>query len=216
MPLFYTGNIPKTNLTLGIWHLTETSDREFRKMLSEESLIEAHDAYPGGPRLLERLAVLLLLDKLLGDHGSLSHTESGSPFLDGDYRPVSISHTRHWVAVVVSDEPDTHFGVDIQAASPKTLSVLDRICTRSEVEPFGKEHLREASLLLFSAKEAAYKYLDTPGAAYYLERLRASLGAYGTKGELRMDYLDESGKEVLRQMRVLYAFFEDCVLTLAM
>lgn len=215
MPLFHLDKISNSNITLGIWNLTET-ETEFKKLLSEESLAQAREAFPDGVRLLERLAVLKLLDLLLGDHGALSHTSTGNPFLEGDYRPVSISHSKHWVAVAVSDEPEDVFGIDIQVSSSKTLSVFDRICLRSEAEPFGKEHFKEASLLLFSAKEAAYKCLDTPGAAYFLERQRASLGTFQKKGSLRMDYLDEDGKEILQTLKVRYVFIQDCVLTMAM
>lgn len=215
MPLFFKDRIKNTSITLGIWKLTET-EKEFKKLVPEESLVQARDAFPDGVRLMERLAVLKLLDLLLGDHGNLSHSSSGSPFLEGDFRPVSISHSRHWVAVAVSDEPDEVFGVDIQVSSSKTLDVLDRICQRSEAEPFGKEHLKEASLLLFSAKEAVYKCLDTPGAAYFLERQRASLDAFQLMGSLKVDYLDENGKDILQTLSVRYVFIYDCVLTLAL
>jgi 4'-phosphopantetheinyl transferase EntD len=73
----------------------------------------------------------------------------------------SISHSRHWCAVVLAHAGDLRsIGVDIEAAIPAEMKLWPRICTTAERAWLDELPVAERGLackLLFCAKEACYK-----------------------------------------------------------
>ena len=91
---------------LGLWHLTE-SPEDFA-LPQQPSIMKQ---YRSTSRRAEKLATYALLSAMTGDDDLLiSHESSGRPLLEGWH--ISISHTRGYVAVILSR--DTRVAVDIE------------------------------------------------------------------------------------------------------
>ncbi|WP_274957855.1 4'-phosphopantetheinyl transferase family protein [Millionella massiliensis] len=93
---------------------------------------------------------------------SIGYTPEGRPCaLDRNDLHLSISHTTGWVALMAS--PYGPCGVDIERASRPAARVANRIATPDEIA-LGTPFLpSNPGLVIWCAKEAAYKALGTPG-----------------------------------------------------
>ncbi|MBO5974926.1 MAG: 4'-phosphopantetheinyl transferase superfamily protein, partial [Paludibacteraceae bacterium] len=106
---------------------------------------------------LEVLAERLLLKELCGE-SNFQHMESGKPFLDSGDMRISFSHTKNFVALIVSKECEV--GIDIEYPSDRVCRVKDRFLSSVEQSTFDDD--AKKILLAWCAKEALYKVLNTP------------------------------------------------------
>lgn len=172
----------------------------------------------GAPRQRERLAEQLLLDAMMdGDTSfTIGHEPSGKPFLTSYFSPrtshlspqtshlasytsnLSISHTRGYVVLLLSD--DSGVGVDIEYRSNR----VERIASRF-IRPDEQVGTTNEKLLLWSAKETVYKLFSEDRLAFYDMRV-LSIG----EGVMQIENMKRN--EVVA---VSYEFTPDYVLTYA-
>ena len=172
----------------------------------------------GTPRQRERLAEQLLLDAMMdGDTSfTIGHEPSGKPFLNSYFSPrtshlspqtshlasytsnLSISHTRGYVVLLLSD--DSGVGVDIEYRSNR----VERIASRF-IRPDEQVGTTNEKLLLWSAKETVYKLFSEDRLAFYDMRV-LSIG----EGVMQIENMKRN--EVVA---VSYEFTPDYVLTYA-
>ena len=172
----------------------------------------------GTPRQRERLAEQLLLDAMMdGDTSfTIGHEPSGKPFLTSYLSPrtshlspqtshlasytsnLSISHTRGYVVLLLSD--DSGVGVDIEYRSNR----VERIASRF-IRPDEQVGTTNEKLLLWSAKETVYKLFSEDRLAFYDMRV-LSIG----EGVMQIENMKRN--EVVA---VSYEFTPDYVLTYA-
>lgn len=144
----------------GIWHVTETEEG-LMALLADKSLFADRLASIKVPkRRLEILGVCVLLKDLLGEEKRILHEDSGKPFLEGDPRRITISHTKGYVAVGIHGEAVP--GMDIEQVGEKVRRVASRFIRADEMpgreQMTGEESLFQL-LLHWSAKETLYKLL---------------------------------------------------------
>ena len=72
-------------------------------------------------RKKERIISRFLLETLVGRKVEVKYADSGKPFCDGMH--FSISHTKNFVAVIVSNEP---VGVDIEYKSDRIFRITEK------------------------------------------------------------------------------------------
>ena len=114
-------------------------------------------------RLKEELCVYALLTAMTGnDHLVIGHEPSGKPRLDG--WSVSVSHTRGWVAIILSTE--FQVGIDVEYTSDRVSKVVDRFIREDEQ----RETLSQ-QLINWSAKETVYKLFSEQKLDYFDMRL---------------------------------------------
>lgn len=108
-----------------------------------------------------REAVMNILRRHFGGDVVLDHYSSGAPFIAGFEGCVSISHSRHHVAVAIGC-PRTAVGIDIEETDRygQLHRVRSRFLSASELSRAGID-LLEA----WTIKEAVYKAALTPGLA---------------------------------------------------
>lgn len=100
-------------------------------------------------RRYEVLAELLLIHRLFGNGGSLSHDSRGCPYLSNGYN-IGISHTKGCVAVIVS--PSHKVSVDVEYMSERVNRVADRFLRKDETAVTLTD-----KLIHWCAKETLYK-----------------------------------------------------------
>lgn len=111
-------------------------------------------------RRREWLGARVLVREVLG--GEIGYDPDGRPKLVGGAVPrhISISHTRGWVALLAADTP---CGVDIERSDRSVERAARRIATADELSRATELFPENPALLVWCAKEAAYKAIGRPG-----------------------------------------------------
>lgn len=124
-----------SNTLLGLWRMDEDEAPAKSSFRQRETICEH-----------------LLLKAMTGRDAEIGHEPSGKPILDGFH--ISISHTKGFVAIILSDAVDV--GVDIEYRSDR----INRIASRF-MRPDEQAADTEQRLIVWCAKEAAYKYFSS-------------------------------------------------------
>ena len=102
----------------------------------------------------ERAATARLMEAAAGGPCEISHREDGSPYPTLGNMEISVSHSRHCVALAVSLRG--RVGVDIEEARTGQLRrVAPRVLSEAEMAVYGADD--EGLLWAWTLKEAAYK-----------------------------------------------------------
>jgi phosphopantetheinyl transferase len=109
-------------------------------------------------RKKEWLAVRVLMKELLGEEKEILYTTTGKPYLKDDSFYVSMSHTKGYVAVVLSK--CNSVGIDIEYVSSRIQKISSRFMSESELAGISKECEDIHLLLHWSAKESLFKALS--------------------------------------------------------
>ena len=89
---------------------------------------------------------------------TISVSESGKPYIEGNPMHFSVSHSENMIACAISEFP---VGIDIERIRPIPTTAQERICTKTELEYLfsakdeGERNLR--FLHLWTRKEAVFK-----------------------------------------------------------
>lgn len=149
-------NIKTDSYHLGIWKIEETTE-ELLDLLPEKEYYAAEiERFKTLHRMQEWLSVRALLYKLLGFHVRVFYHESGKPYIP-DYF-ISISHTKGYVAVMLSDIGEV--GVDIEYYSQRVHKVASKYMRDDEVASAFQGDNTWGLLLHWSAKEAMFKVIN--------------------------------------------------------
>ncbi|MDG5799657.1 4'-phosphopantetheinyl transferase superfamily protein [Marinilabiliaceae bacterium ANBcel2] len=115
----------------------------------------------------EWLASRILLNKLSGFSPSVSYNSYGQPYIKGRDCSISITHTKNYAAVILSDKDSV--GIDIEYPSNRIKRVAPRFLNMKEMEFAQKSSVADDSLvygLIWCAKEVLYKVAGMPGLAF--------------------------------------------------
>lgn len=143
MPLVISHSLPN-GARLGVWRMNEDAS-SFPELYEE-----AEARFKSSSRRKEYVCVRALLREM--NNGVLpviSHKPSGKPVLEDGTR-VSISHTKDYCAVIVSDQHEV--GVDIEYVSDRVGRIAHRFLRADET--FSDI---TSQLICWCAKEAVYK-----------------------------------------------------------
>lgn len=147
---------PCRGVQVGLWQMTEGID-QFPKPKG------VNISFRSDKRLKEELCVYALLTAMTGnDHLVIGHESSGKPRLDG--WSVSVSHTRGWVAIILST--DFQVGIDVEYTSDRVSKVVDRFIREDE-----QRKTLSQQLINWSAKETVYKLFSEQKLDYFDMRL---------------------------------------------
>ena len=143
MPLVISHSLPN-GAQLGVWRMNEDAS-SFPELYEE-----AEARFKSSSRRKEYVCVRALLREMNnGVMPVISHEPSGKPVLEDGTR-VSISHTKDYCAVIVSDQHDV--GVDIEYVSDRVGLIAHRFLRADET--FSDI---TSQLICWCAKEAVYK-----------------------------------------------------------
>lgn len=109
-------------------------------------------------RSAETEAVIQMLCDYFGCKVDLSHDENGAPFIAGCDKRISISHSKNYAGIAVSQH---RVGVDVEEPRAQLRRVAERVLSVTELSYYG----RSDALLLeaWTLKEALYKAASIPG-----------------------------------------------------
>ncbi len=108
----------------------------------------------------EKRGTLFLLDQLVKNGSSLlCYTPENKPYLSGDKRNISISHSHDKLAIITNSRHST--GIDIELIRDKVLKIRHKFLNNQEAEFAGSDLNR--LITIWSAKEAMYKAYGLKG-----------------------------------------------------
>lgn len=141
----------------GIWKIEETVEDLLLYFAHPESYELAMEHLVAEGRRLEWLSVRALLLELCGEEKQIAYHSNGMPYLLDGSANISISHTRGYVAVVISTQRIV--GIDIEQYGEKILRLGGKFMSENELEHIDTENEIYHLLLHWSAKESIFKVL---------------------------------------------------------
>ncbi|WP_162053803.1 4'-phosphopantetheinyl transferase family protein [Pontibacter pamirensis] len=144
-----------SNTWLGIWQLQEPV-QDLRVLLPPHADVSAMAGKVHPKRQQEWLASRVLVYQLLryftAEPLVLARDENGRPYFPDQPLHVSITHSPHLAAAILSGH---QVGIDIELISPKALRVADKFLTEAEKQCTASDE--KITCLYWSAKETLYK-----------------------------------------------------------
>jgi phosphopantetheinyl transferase len=188
---------------LGIWKIEE-DEISLRRLIKEDIAVPFTNA---GKRI-EFLAVRALAKAMDIDPLKIAHLPSGKPYIENCALNVSISHTKGYVAILLSSL--IHMGIDIEQISERILKVRSKFMHPDEEKAlYGLKCNESSSLLLhWCAKESLYKAIPDEEVDFINDLRILQFNISGEKGSFRAKAL-KSGIN----FQVYYTIEKDFVLT---
>lgn len=114
---------------------------------------EAFEKLGTNKRKREFITARMALAKLLSGNALISYSNTGKPYLSNGQGYISISHSRHFLALIY--HPGKAVGIDIECPTERVLKVSERYLNATEQSYFANNLLKLQ--LAWSVKEAIYK-----------------------------------------------------------
>ncbi|MDR0939584.1 MAG: 4'-phosphopantetheinyl transferase superfamily protein [Mediterranea sp.] len=199
MPLYLRDNTPL--LSFGVWKIEETVE-ELLALLPPDrrnACLEEIGNFASPRRRKEWLSTRVLLNEMLRDNAGIAYTPEGKPYLADHARHISISHTKGYAAVALSDLVPV--GIDIEAYGTRVCRVRDRFLRPDEqINPYRGDEVWSL-LLHWSAKEAMFKCMEVPTPDF--RKLRVFPFTPLAMGRLRLRAESHSGDTFAGQYIIL-------------
>lgn len=145
------------NTLIGIWHMSEPSGELAETLQWTESELQEFRKYSSEKRKREFLSVRLLLDKMQMKPSRICYDQDGKPFLKGDHRNISISHSGNLVTLILSD---TKIGIDAEQRGRDISHISGRFLSEEELLWTSEsEDPGLAMLYCWCCKESIYKLM---------------------------------------------------------
>lgn len=113
-------------------------------------------------RTLEKEGIKHLLGQLNVNYTNLRYNHNNKPFLQNDYRHLSISHSHNYLAIIINTKHQT--GIDIELIRPKILNIKHKFCNQNELN-YANNNI-EMLTCIWSAKETVYKINGVKGVSF--------------------------------------------------
>jgi len=143
----------------GIWKVTETLP-ELLALLPDQGALymDELNAFKSDSRKIEWLAVRVLLYALTKETKVIRYHPTGKPYFSDHKLHLSISHTKGYVAVIISETNEV--GIDIEKISERVHKVAHKFVRDDEWLPEDPIQKTNALLLIWSAKEVMFKCMN--------------------------------------------------------
>ncbi|MDR2802425.1 MAG: 4'-phosphopantetheinyl transferase superfamily protein [Prevotellaceae bacterium] len=187
--MLYSIQKHKDGSVIAIWEITETED-----MLRQICPLPHRDEeemrfITNAQRRKERFVVYLLLERLFGKKIYLGYYDNGRPFLQNEVGDVSISHTSRFACIIY--HPAEHVGIDIENTLRNFSAVEKKALSAKEQDYLNEKNRNTQLCLIWSAKEALYKYIGESGIDFAAQ-LEIEKFTPHKKGKLEATYTNKA------------------------
>lgn len=153
MPLIQKETVP----LWGIWKIDETSDELLSLLGHHEWYLPFLQQHSMENRKKEWLAARVLLKELMGREIRIGYLQQGAPYLPKERLHISISHTKGYAAVLLSENPA--LGIDIEYTSERVRKITSKFMSDEEMQHLDARRETTHILLHWSGKETIFKAL---------------------------------------------------------
>ncbi len=164
MPLYKTIHFTSATQIL-VWKITESFEELFSKVVLKEKTKLRLNQMKSEMHQRAFLSVRMLLNQVGYTDFDLHYDEFGKPyFLDG--KQVSITHSHHFSAIIISDET---VGIDIEMQREKILRIADKFVNKKELNRLKSldtlDYIKKLTVK-WGAKEAIFKIRNEKGISF--------------------------------------------------
>lgn len=146
---------------IGVWKISETAQELLSAFPEDEDMVSLFNGHGSGEMILERLSVRTLLHAILPDIKiRIEYDNNGKPFFRDSLKNVSISHTKGYSAVIVSDSVEP--GIDIELRTHRAAKIVSRYLSEKELSAYPNGIDYDSATIRWSAKECVYKIFGAP------------------------------------------------------
>jgi 4'-phosphopantetheinyl transferase len=141
------------NGQLAVWHITE-NEAFFSEKLPLTDTDRAELDGLKGHRRLEGFAGRYLVQLMVDFKHKVVKDAFGKPHLAGSDLHISITHSSHFVAAIISPNA---VGIDIQDVTPRLDRIAWRVMNENKLQQLDKTHRLDHLHTYWCAKESLYK-----------------------------------------------------------
>lgn len=205
MPLVYQHTI-NSSTKLGLWRIEEPEEFFLAKVPLKRDVSHPH-------KRLQHLAGRYLLPTLFEDFPleEILIADTRKPFLPDEQYHFSISHCGNYAAAIASAEQ--RVGIDIEQPTEKIFRIVHKFLNADERqllnEPMSSSQLLQTATLLWSAKEAMFKWYGAGGVDFRKHMHIQHVN--GTEEEGRLRCIFSKGESI--PLSVHYRFFNELILS---
>lgn len=194
MPLLLDKKL-NTNTRLAVWKIDEPNEFFLDALqLTKKELVAYESMRPH--RQQEWLSSRYLLDSISDDEKrkAISKSDLGKPFRKNCNKYISISHSRKYAAVIISDYK---VGIDIQVNEDKIARIAHKFINEEEQSHIPKKNKEAYYHVFWGAKESMYKAYGLKGLEFrdhmhlypfVYDRENLELKGWVRKNETTQDY----------------------------
>ncbi|MDD5152142.1 MAG: 4'-phosphopantetheinyl transferase superfamily protein [Flavobacterium sp.] len=168
MPLFKTINFSRsvgTTTQILIWKITESLEELLGNVILKEKTQLRLNRMKSEIHQRAFLSVRMLLQEAGFNDFDLHYDEFGKPYLH-DGKHISITHSHHFSAIIISDEP---VGIDIELQREKIIRIADKFVNKKELhrlKSFDTQDYIRKLTVKWGVKEAIFKIRNEPGISF--------------------------------------------------
>lgn len=151
MPLLKIYN--SNDSIIGLWKMVNGEFDDCADDYLKNASIEVKGLFKSSARRQEYVCERALLREMTGNEVILFHNEDGKPMLESNYN-ISISHTRGYVAIILSEKKEV--GIDIEYVSDRVKKISSHFMRQDEIA-----NDIDSLLIHWCAKEAIYKLFSS-------------------------------------------------------
>lgn len=165
MPLFHSNTVNES-IRLAIWQIAEPQDFFVNQLKLNEADYSVIRSITSDSRLTEFLASRYCVRLLAGidEELTLVKDEHGKPSVKGHPLHISITHCRGYAGAIISR--DGPVGIDIEPIHNRVMRVVPKFLSSKEKTYLTPSREVDMATLMWSAKEAIYKYYGQKGLSF--------------------------------------------------
>ncbi len=156
----------QADVELGVWKITESPEELVSQLMLNDKEYAYYKSLRSGSRELQWLSSRVLLRKMIRATEFIDFRVdcNEKPYLFNFPHHFSISHSRHFAAVMISE--CCLVGVDIEEIQPKIERIAHKFMSDIELDFLGTDHRIEQLYACWTAKEALYKLYGKKGVSF--------------------------------------------------
>ena len=180
MPLDYQKSTE--NFQLGIWRLDESLEVLLGLLKLSEAGLERLHSFKSEYRKREWLTVRVLLKVLMPSANvTIQYDVNGKPHLVNSDHSISISHTKNFVAVILSKNGGV--GIDLETIQPRIEKIAKRFVTKEEENFIEPSKRMDYQHVIWGTKEVLFKIYGK-GELHFLDNIQVEKFTLSENGEL--------------------------------
>lgn len=131
MPLVYHEWI-QHDLQIGLWKITESIDELISMLFLNKEEFDTLESFGNDARRKQWLSYRALIRNLVkADYiYRIYYDKNNKPYLVNPQRAISISHCSDYAAVLISEDVNSNYGIDIEPVNSKILKVVEKFMNK--------------------------------------------------------------------------------------
>ncbi|MEO8086752.1 MAG: 4'-phosphopantetheinyl transferase superfamily protein [Bacteroidota bacterium] len=204
MPVFYL--YKENNFQSAVWKMEEDVDELLALASLSASDLAKVNSFTHIARKKEWICIRLLLKKL-NRNFTISYQDSGKPYLENADAHISISHTKDFAGIILSDTCTV--GIDLERIHPRIEKIAHKFVADEEEKIVSGNNELEKLFVIWGVKEVLFK-MHSIGELIFKEHLIVSPFEFNNSGSVKASVLKEGFQ---KKYSLNYKLVDDLLIT---